>query len=153
MVTDLSEGRYVIAARARAGTRTLAAYQLIIIGVGEYEVPMRLEPTARVRGRVVVDTGGVPPVAGVSVEAHWVSGKLKLDPTGPDRSVVRRNGSFTMQGLFGRRQFQLFGLSDEWRVTAVRAGRSDVTSGIDLAPGSSTEITIVVSAVANDHQL
>jgi hypothetical protein len=145
VVTDLSEGRHVIAARARAGSRTLAAYQLIIIGVGEYEVPMRLEPTARVRGRVVVDTGGVPPVAGVSVEAHWVSGKLKLDPTGPDRSAVRRNGSFTMQGLFGRRQFQLFGLSDEWHVTEVRAGRSDVTSFIDLAPGSTTEITIVVS--------
>ena len=145
VVTDLSEGRYVIAARARAGSRTLAAYQLIIIGVGEYEVPMRLEPTARVKGRVVVDTGGAPPVAGVSVEAHWVSGRLKLDPTGPDRSAVRRNGSFTMQGLFGRRQFQLSGLSDEWRVTAVRAGRADVTSGIDLAPGSSTELTIVVS--------
>ena len=145
VVTDLSEGRYVIAARARAGSRTLAAYQLIIIGVGEYEVPMRLEPTARVRGRVVVDTGGVPPIAGVTVAAHWVSGKLKLDPTGPDRSVVRGNGSFTMQELFGRRQFQLSGLSDEWRVTAVRAGRSDVTSGIDLASGSSTEITIVVS--------
>ena len=145
VVTDLSEGRYVIAARARAGSRTLAAYQLIIIGEGEYEVPIRLEPTARVRGRVVVDTGGVPPVAGVSVAAHWVSGKLKLDPSGPDRSVVRRNGSFTMQELFGRRQFQLFGLSDEWRVTAVRAGRSDITNGIDLAPGSTTEITIVVS--------
>lgn len=145
VVTDLSEGRYVIAARARAGSRTLAAYQLIVIGVGEYAVPMRLEPTARVRGRVVVDTGGVPPVAGVSVEAHWVSGKLKLDPTGSDRSAVRRNGSFTMQGLFGRRQFQLSGLSDEWRVTAVRAGRSDVTPGLDLAPGSTTEITIVVS--------
>jgi hypothetical protein len=145
VVTDLSEGRYVIAARARAGRRTLAAYQLIIIGVGEYEVPMRLEPTARVRGRVVVDTGGVPPVAGVTVAADWVSGKLKLDPTGPDRSVVRRNGSFTMQELFGRRQFHLLGLSDEWRVTAVRAGRSDVTSGIDLTPGSTTEITIVVS--------
>jgi protocatechuate 3,4-dioxygenase beta subunit len=145
VVTDLLEGRYVIAARARAGSRTLAAYQLIIIGVGQYEVPMRLEPTARVRGRVVVDTGGVPPVAGVSVEAHWVSGKLKLDPAGPDRSAVRRNGSFTMQGLFGRRQFQLSGLSDEWRVTALRAGGSDVTSGIDLAPGSTTEITIVVS--------
>ena len=145
VVTDLSEGRYVIAARARAGRRTLAAYQLIIIGVGEYEVPMRLEPTARVRGRVVVDTGGAPPVAGVTVAAHWVSGKLKLDPMGPDRSVVRRNGTFTMPELFGRRQFQLLGLPDDWRVTAVRTGRTDVTSGIDLAPGSTTEITIVVS--------
>jgi len=145
VVTDLSEGRHVIAARARAGSRTLAAYQLIVIGEGEYEVPMRLEPTARVKGRVVVDTGGPPPVAGVSVEAHWVSGRPKLDPAGPDRSAVGRNGSFTMPGLFGRRQFQLSGLPDDWRVTAVRARRSDVTSGIDLAPGSSTEITIVVS--------
>jgi hypothetical protein len=145
VVTDLSEGRYVIAARASAGSKALAAYQLIIIGVGEYDVPMKLEPTARVRGRVVVDTGGPLPFTGVSVEAHWVSGKLKLDPAGPDRSAVRRNGSFNMPGLFGRRQFQLVGLPGEWHVTAVRAGRTDVTAGIDLAPGSSTDLTLVVS--------
>ena len=144
-VTDLDEGRYAIAAMASAGSETLAAYQLIVVGAGDYDVPMRLEPTATVTGRVVVDRGGVPPVDGVTIEAPWVNDNLKLDLTGPQRVSVAPDGSFTMSGLYGRRQFQLFGLSDEWRVTAVRAGRSDVTSGIDLAPGSSTDITIVVS--------
>ena len=144
-VADLDQGRYVIAARGAAGADTLAAYQLIIVGVGDYDVPMQLEPTATVSGRVVVDRGGVPPVDGVTAEAHWVSGNLKLDLTLPERVAVSPDGSFTIRGLYGRRQFQLFGLPDEWRVTAVRAGRYEVTSGIDLAPGSSTEITIVIS--------
>ncbi len=143
-VTDLNEGRYAISARAVAGSKSLAAYQLIIVGSGEYDVPMQLAPTARVTGRVVVDRGGAPPLDDLSVEALWVSGNTKLDLTGAERSAVGR-GSFSMQGLFGRRQFQLLGLPDDWRVTSVRAGRSDVTAGIDLAPGSTTELTIVVS--------
>lgn len=145
-IDDLDEGRYVISATARAGSETLAAYQLIIVGTGEYHVPMYLEPTATVTGRVVAERGGVPPLNGVIVEAHWVaSGNTKLDLTGPERVSLAADGSFSMSGLFGRRQVQLFGLSDEWHVTAVRAGRADVTSGIDLQPGSTTELTIVVS--------
>ena len=144
-VSDLDEGRYAIAVTAAAGSNTLAAYQLIVVGAGDHDVPLQLEPTATVAGRIVVDRGGVPPVDGVTVEAPWVNDNLKLDLTGPERTSVGPDGSFTIGGLFGRRQFQLFGLSDEWRITAVRAGRSDVTSGIDLAPGASTELTIVVS--------
>ena len=145
LLADLDEGRYAIAVTAAAGSDTLAAYQLIVVGVADYDVPMQLEPTATVFGRVVVDRGGAPAFDGITVEAHWVNDNLKLDLTGPERVSVGPDGSFSMGGLFGRRQFQLFGLSDEWRVTAVRAGRSDVTPGLDLAPGSSTEITIVVS--------
>jgi protocatechuate 3,4-dioxygenase beta subunit len=144
-VTDLDEGRYAIAATATSGADTLAAYQLIIVGAGEYDVTLQFEPTAAISGRVVVDRGGVPPIDGVTAEAHWVSGSLTLDLTLPERIAVSPDGSFTMSGLFGRRQFHLFGLPDEWRVTAVRAGRADVTSGLDLAPGSTTDITIVVS--------
>ena len=145
-VADLDEGRYVIAATAAVGSDTLAAYQLIIVGTGEYDVPMYLEPTATITGRVVIDRGGVPPLDGVTVEAHWVAGGgTKLDLTGPERVSPSPDGAFAMSGLFGRRQIELFGMSDEWRVVAVRAGRSDVTPGIDLAPGSTTEITIVVA--------
>jgi hypothetical protein len=145
-ITDLDEGRYVISAAATAGSETLAAYQLIIIGTGEYDVPLYLQSTATVTGRVVAERGGVPPMSGVIVEAHWVaSGNTRLDLTGPQRVALAPDGSFSMSGLFGRRQVELFGLPDEWRVTAVRAGRSDVTSGIELQPGSTTELTIVVS--------
>jgi hypothetical protein len=144
-ISDLDEGRYVIAATAEAGSKMLAAYQLIIVGEGDYDVPMRLEPTAALTGRVIVERGGTLSVDGLTVEAHWVaSGNTKLDLEGPARVSIAPDGSFSMSGLFGRRQVQLFGLSDDWSVTAVRAGRSDVTSGIDLTPGSTTEITIVV---------
>jgi protocatechuate 3,4-dioxygenase beta subunit len=145
-IGDLDEGRYAIAATATVGSNTLAAYQLIIVGAGEYDVPMYLAPTATISGRVVVDRGGTPPIEGVIVEAHWIaSGGTKLDLTGPERAHLSPDGSFSMSGLFGRRQIQLFNLSDGWRVVAVRAGRSDVTSGIDLAPGSTNDITVVVS--------
>ena len=144
-VGDLVEGRYAIAAKASAGSEPLVAYQLIIVGSGEYEVPMRLERTATVTGRVVVDRGGTPPVDGVSIEAYWVSGGTKLDLTGPERIAVRPDGSFRMDGLFGRRRFELTGLPEDWRVASVQAARVDVTAGIDLAPGSTTEITIVIS--------
>lgn len=145
-IADLDEGRYIISATATAGSVTLAAYQLIIVGAGEYDVPMYLEPTATVTGRVVAERGGVRPTNGVIVEAHWVaSGNTRLDLTGPERVAIAPDGSFSMSGLFGRRRVELFGLSDEWRVTAVRAGRSNVTSGIELQPGSTTELTIVVS--------
>jgi protocatechuate 3,4-dioxygenase beta subunit len=143
---DLAEGRYAIAATATVGPDTFAAYQLIIIGTGDYDVPMYLERTATVTGRIVLERGGTPPVDGVTVEANWIaSGGTKLDLTGPERVSPSPDGSFSMSGLFGRRQFELFGTSGQWRVVAVRAGRSDVTRGIDLAPGSTTEITIVVS--------
>jgi len=144
-IGDLDEGRYIISATATVGSKTLAAYQLIIVGVGDYDVPMYLEPTATLTGRVIVERGGPLPIDGVIVEAHWVAGNTRLDLTGPERVSPAPDGSFSMSGLFGRRQVQLFGLSDEWQVTAVRAGRSDVTSGIDLVPGSTTEVTIVVS--------
>ncbi len=143
--TNLDEGRYVVSATATDGSQALAAYQLIIVGADEYNIPMYLEPTATVVGRVVVDRGGVPPLDGVTAEAHWVNGDLKLELTVPERVPVGPDGSFTISGLFGRRHLLLFGLPDAWRVAAVRAGRSDVTSGIDLIPGSTTEIEIVVS--------
>ena len=145
-IGDLDEGRYAIAATATVGSDTFAAYQLIIVGAGEYEVPMSLAPTATVTGRIVVDRGGVPPIGNITVEAHWIaSGGTRLDLTGPDRASPSPDGSFSLRGLFGRRQIDLFGLSEVWRVVAVRAGRSDVTAGIDLAPGSTTEITVVVA--------
>ena len=145
-IGDLDEGRYAISATATVGSNTFVAYQLIIVGSGEYDVPMSLAPTATVTGRIVVERGGAPPTSGVTVEAHWIaSGGTKLDLTGPERVSPNPDGSFSMSGLFGRRQIQLFGMSDEWRIVAVRAGRSDVTAGIDLAPGSTTEISIVVA--------
>ncbi len=145
-VDSLREGRYAVAARARTHDSLLAAYELVQITGGEVTVSLSLEPTARVNGRVELERGGLPPIDNARVVATWTDGTIALDPLARDESAVGADGSFTIDGLFGRRTFQVAGLPDDWRVTAIRQGRSDITSsGVDLAPRSSTEITIVVS--------
>ena len=145
-VDSLREGRYAVAARARTRDSLLAAHELVQITGGEATVSLSLVPTATVHGRVTVDRGGLPPIAGTRVVAAWTDGTIDLDPLARDEGHVGADGSFTIDGLFGRRIFRVAGLPDDWHVTAIRQGRSDITSGgIDLAPGSSTEITIVVS--------
>jgi hypothetical protein len=71
---------------------------------------------------------------------------VELDPLSTDQAEAGADGTFTIDGLFGNRMFRLLGLPAEWEVTAVRADRSDVTlTGTHLNPGSTTELTIVVS--------
>ncbi len=145
-VDDLREGRYIVVARGRSRGSLLAASQIVQITGGEVSVALSLEPTARVNGRVIGDRGGLPPLDSARLVATWTDGTIALDPLGRDESSVGVDGSFTIDGLFGRRTFQLAGLPDDWRVSAVRQGRSDITSsGVDLVPGSATEISIVVA--------
>ena len=71
---------------------------------------------------------------------------IDLDPLARDEGQVGADGSFTIDGLFGRRVFRVAGLPADWQMTAIRQGRSDITSsGIDLAPGTAIEISIVVA--------
>ncbi len=145
-VDSLREGRYAVAARGRTRDSLLAAHQFVQITGGEVTVSLSLEPTARVNGRVIVERGGLPPVANTRVVAAWTDGTIDLDPLGRDEGHVGPDGSFTIDGLFGRRIFRIAGLPADWQVTAIRQDRSDITSsGVDLAPGSAIEITIVVS--------
>ena len=131
---------------ARTRDTLLAAYELVHITGGEVTVSLSLEPTARVNGRVIVERGGLPPVANTRVVAAWTDGTIDLDPLARDEGHVAPDGSFTIDGLFGRRMFRVAGLPADWQVTAIRQGRSDITSsGIDLAPGSAIEISIVVA--------
>lgn len=145
-VDSLREGRYAVAARARTRESLLAAYELVQITGGEVTVSLSLEPAARVNGRVIVDRGGLPPVANTRVVAAWTDGTIDLDPLARDEGHVGADGSFTIDGLFGRRIFRVAGLPADWQVTAIRQGRSDITSsGVELAPGSAIEISIVVA--------
>jgi hypothetical protein len=145
-VDSLREGRYAVAARARSRDALLAAHQIVHITGGEVTVTLSLEPTARVNGRVIVERGGLPPIDNTRVVAAWTDGTIDLDPLGRDEAHVGPDGSFTIDGLFGTRSFRLAGLRADWQVVAIRQGRSDITSsGIDLVPGSATEIAIVVA--------
>ena len=145
-VDSLREGRYAVAARARSRDALLAAHQIVHITGGEVTVALSLEPTARVNGRVIVERGGLPPIDNTRVVAAWTDGTIDLDPLGRDEAHVGPDGSFSIDGLFGTRAFRLLGLPGDWQVTAIRQGRSDITSsGVDLAPGSAIEIAIVVA--------
>jgi hypothetical protein len=145
-VDSLREGRYLVSARGRSGEILFAAHDMVQITGGEVTVSLSLEPTARVNGRVIVDRGGLPPVANTRVVAAWTDGTIDLDPLARDEGHVGADGSFTIDGLFGRRIFRVAGLPAGWQVTAIRQGRSDITSsGIDLLPGTATEISIVVA--------
>ena len=141
---NLREGRYVLAARARTKDDRLAAFQIVHISGGEVPVSLSLAPAATITGRVLSDRGGIAPVGSIRVSAAWTDGTIDLDPLTRDEVEVGVDGSFAIQGLFGTRAIRVTGLDDEWQVAAIRQGRSDITT-VDLAPGSRTEITIVVS--------
>lgn len=141
----LREGRYIVAARGRAGDGLLAAWEIVHMIAGEVAVTLDLKPTARVYGRVMPDRDGLPALAGVRVVAAWTDGAIDLDPLGRDEGQVTADGSFTIDGLFGTRMFRVAGLDSGWQVVAVRQGRADLSAGIELAPGTSIEIAIVVT--------
>ena len=145
----LREGRYVVVARGRWKTLQVAAWQIVHITGGELQVALPLAPAAGISGRLVAEHGDIPPIDAflqIRVEAEWTDGNISLDPLSRDDGYVAANGGFAIGGLFGRRRLRVVGLSDGWYVSAIRHGRSDITSsGIELAAGTLTEVTIVVS--------
>ena len=145
-VMNLREGRYVIAARASLDEKSLAAFAMVDLHTNDLDVSLQLEPAGLVTGRVVAERGGLPPVSGVRVAAVWMGDGLELDPMGADEVSVGPDGAFRLDRMFGYRQFRVVGLPADWQVTAIRAGRSDITaSGLDIVSASTTELTIVVA--------
>ena len=143
---NLREGRYIVSVRGRSRESPLAAFQFVQIRRGETPVMLPLESTAGVSGRIIAGPGGMPPFDNVRVVATWTDGNIALDPLARDESYVGADGSFRIDGLFGTRTFQVVGLPGDWKVSNVRQGRDDITaSGVDLVPGSATEISIVVA--------
>ena len=144
-VINLRPGRYTILARGMARGEPHAAFAFVDVQASDVEIPLMLEPAGNVNGRIIVERGGLPPVAGVRVAAVWTSEGVAVEPS-PDEIGVGPDATFRFTGLFGHRDFRVVGLPENWQVTAIRAGRSDITSsGLDIASGSTTELTIVVS--------
>ena len=144
-VDGLREGRYIISTRARSRSETLAAWEIVHMTSGEIAVALELKPAARVYGRIISERDALPPLANTRVVAAWTDGTIDLDPLARDEGLVTADGSFTIDGVFGTRVFRVTGLDADWKVVAIRSGRSDVSSGVDLAPGTIVEIAIVVA--------
>lgn len=145
-VRGLPEGRYFVSARGRSGDATLAAFDVVDLLQDSYELPLPLQPAGRITGQIVAQRGGLAPVDGVRVGAAWIHGGLDIDPLVPDQAEAGPDGFFSIDGLFGTRSLQLIGLSPEWRIQSVLRGRDDVAStGVDIMPGTTINITIVVA--------
>jgi hypothetical protein len=144
VIKGLGDGRYVVIGTARSGQEQWVDYQAVDFLEDSIDVALQLRPAGRVRGRIVGDRG-VPPLGGATVGAAWVDNDVILNPVSPDEAAVAPDGSFEIEGLFGRRMLQLLRFDPAWRIHAVLQGRSDVTgSGIDIGASSTAEVTIVV---------
>ena len=142
---NLREGLYGIVARGRLGDARLAAFDVLELDAGESAVTLSLEPAAVVTGRIVAERAEPPSLAGARVTAVLTRDGSDLDPLPADHGEVGDDGSFRIDGLFGRRTLHVSSLPEDWYVYAVRVGASDITSsGVALSAGSSVDVTVVL---------
>lgn len=145
VVKGLTDGRYIALATALSGDQRWADYQAVDFIDGSVDVTLQLRPTGGIRGRIVADRGGLPSFYGTSIAAPWMEGDVALNPLAPEEAKVADDGTFEIGGLFGRRRLQLIRFDPSWQIYSVLQGNSDMTSsGIDIAPGVTTDVTIVV---------
>jgi hypothetical protein len=145
VVKGLVEGRYFVTATALAAQEKWVAYEAVDFAQDSIQVSLHLQPAGRIRGRIVAERGGVPPLAGATVGATWVDEDVKLNPLSPEESAIAADGTFEIGGLFGRRILELIRFDPDWKIKSVRYGRSDITtSGIDVTPNATRDVTIVV---------
>jgi hypothetical protein len=141
----LLPGRYFAAARTTMAGRVFTAFRVIDFSGGSQDVILALQPAAVIAGRIVARRGSPPSLDGVRVAAAWTHDDVEVNPLVPDQVVAAPDGSFRIDGLFGRRVMQLVGLDPAWSVVSVRQGRRDVTRGVAVAPGTTTTVTIVLA--------
>jgi hypothetical protein len=143
-VRGLTEGRYFVTATGLSPDGLWVGHELVDF-LGDADISLRLQPSGRIRGRVVSDGGGLPPLTDATVGAVWVDEDVTLNPLAPEESPIAADGTFEIVGLFGRRQLKLLRFDPDWRIYSVVHGRSDVaTTGVEVAPNSTAEVTIVV---------
>jgi hypothetical protein len=145
-IKGLMEGRYFVSARGWINDEAWAAFEIVQFIAPSLDLTLQLQPAGRITGRIVANTGGLPPLDGVAVNAAWVDdADHDINPLAPDESHAAADGSFRIEGLFGRRSLRVIGLHRDWRVASVLQGRSDVTAGVDVPLDSTIDVTIVVS--------
>jgi hypothetical protein len=144
VLDGLIDGRYFVTATAVSAQQRWADYQAIDFLDQSVEVALQLQPAGRIRGRIIGDRG-MPPLDGATIGAAWIDGGVTLNPASPDEAPISADGSFEIDGVFGRRLLQLGRFEPGWRIYSVSEDRSDVTTtGVAVTPGSVTEVTIIV---------
>ena len=144
-IKGLIEGRYFVAARAWSRDQAFVAFEVVNFVQDSQEVSLHMQRAGRITGRIVAQRGGLPSLEGVRVGAAWVHDDVEINPLVPDNVEAGPDRRFSINGLFGRRKMELGGLSQDWRIQSVLQGRTDVTGGVEVPPGSTIDLTIVLA--------
>ena len=144
-VTGLLPGRYFVAARGWIKDRAWAAFEIADFLPPSLDLSLLMKPAGSITGKIVAQNGGLPPLNGLVVAAGWTHDEVEINPMTPDQVPVEADGSFKIEGLFGKRAMRLIGLSPEWGVYAIRQGRSELRGAVEVPLDTTVDVTIVVA--------
>ena len=144
-IKGLIDGRYFVAARAWSRDQSFVAFEAVNFVGQQQQVSLHLRHAGRIRGKIVTLRGALPSLDGVQIGAAWVHDDVQVNPLVPDHVKAGPDGRFLIDGLFGTRKMELFGLSQDWRIQSVLQGRVDVTNGVNVPLDSTVDLTIVLA--------
>lgn len=144
-MSGLLPGRYFIAARGWIKDRAWAAFEIVDFLPPSIDLTMQMKPAGSIRGKIVAQNGGLPPLDGLVVAAAWTHDDVEINPIAPDQVPVEADGSFKIDGLFGERALRLIGLSADWAIYAIRQGRTELRGAVEVPLDSTVDITIVLA--------
>ncbi len=153
MVDHVPPGEYVLAAATGRDTETreVAELPIAVDGVDITGVTLTGSQGGTISGRILTDTGAVPalPRLRITVVEHTtgqpspvVLGAFK----NPGVSEVQTDGSFKVEGVFGRSRLNVT-LPAEWAVVSVQHDGRDVTDqAIELRSGEAwSDVQILIT--------
>lgn len=144
-IKGLLEGRYFVAVHAQSDREPLVAFEEATLLDDTMELGLMLQAPGRIKGRIVPDKGGLPPLSGVRVAATWIDDGEEINPLAADDVEVAPDGVFRIDGLFGVRTIRVLGLPPEWQVLSIRQGRSEISpAGLAVPSGATLDLVITV---------
>lgn len=101
-----------------------------------HDLTVTTTPGTVLSGRIESESGALPPLARVVVVP--VPSEFEVPPTRPPapRITPARDGTFTVNGLFGPHRFRLEGLPDGWKLQRVFLDDRDITNVVTDFRGS-----------------
>ncbi|HUE86246.1 MAG TPA: hypothetical protein VMO26_09225, partial [Vicinamibacterales bacterium] len=143
--THLQPGRYTIWARAKEPGGSEAAMTHIDVSSSDVTgVMLALAPTSRMRGQVVVEDVGSPPLTSMQVAAVIADDDDRVDPLERDRAPIAWDGTFELSDIFGERVFHVIGAEPNWVIDRVMQGSTEVPAIAVPAGADVTDVVIVL---------
>jgi protocatechuate 3,4-dioxygenase beta subunit len=146
LITNVQPGAYAI----EATTDREAAFVPIRVDDDVENLVVAMRQTVTVRGLIAVDDASsvLPSAAGrapLSVSARLADDRLPDDGSN-HHATANSDGTFTLEGLFGRRTIAVSNVPSGWYVKAIRYGSRDVIDEVvEFKPDGNAPLEIVLS--------